>query len=123
MRNVCEACTHFRQHYSKVGCTYQPVDRGHCVYPRRKQRENKTPACAYFKARDPAEEGEPLRYTLWVNRWWFQKIRYIAGVEGRSVNKEIEQCMKRRVREFEAEYGPIEMEWKELRPLHTEGPI
>lgn len=63
------------------------------------------------------------RYTLWVNRWWFQKIRYIAGVEGRSVNKEIEQCMKRRVREFEAEYGPIEMEWKELRPLHTEGPI
>lgn len=48
-----------------------------------------------------------VRYTLRVNRVLFQKFRYIAGAEGRSANKEIEQFMKRCVRDFEKEHGEI----------------
>ena len=48
-----------------------------------------------------------LRYTLRVNRTLFAKFRYIAGSEGRSANKEIEQFMKRCVRDFEEKNGKI----------------
>jgi len=51
-----------------------------------------------------------LRYTLRVNRNLFQKFRYIAGVEGRSANKEIEQYLKKRVAEYEKEHGKIQIE-------------
>ena len=50
---------------------------------------------------------EILRYTLRVNRQLFRKFRYIAESEGRSDNKEIEQFMKRSVRDFEKEHGEI----------------
>ena len=48
-----------------------------------------------------------LRYTLRVNRVLFQKFRYIAESEGRSANKEIEQYLKKRVAEYEKEFGEI----------------
>jgi hypothetical protein len=48
-----------------------------------------------------------VRYTLRVNRNLFRKFRYIAEYEGRSANKEIEQYMKRRVRDFEEKHGEI----------------
>lgn len=48
-----------------------------------------------------------LRYTLRVNRILFKKFRYIAESEGRSANKEIEQFMKRCVRDFEEKHGEI----------------
>nr|WP_207733464.1 TraY domain-containing protein [Merdimmobilis hominis] len=48
-----------------------------------------------------------MRYTLRVNRQLFRKFRYIAESEGRSANKEIEQFMKRSVRDFEKEHGEI----------------
>ncbi|MCL2694821.1 MAG: TraY domain-containing protein [Clostridiales bacterium] len=48
-----------------------------------------------------------VRYTLRVNRELFRKFRYIAEYEGRSANKEIEQYMKQRVKEFESEQGKI----------------
>lgn len=48
-----------------------------------------------------------LRYTFRVNRALFKKFRYIAEYEGRSANKEIEQYIKRRVRDFEKQYGEI----------------
>ncbi|MBS5874440.1 MAG: TraY domain-containing protein [Candidatus Fimivicinus sp.] len=51
-----------------------------------------------------------LRYTLRVDRLYFQKFRYIAESEGRSANKEIEQYIKRRVTEFEAAHGKIEVD-------------
>ena len=51
-----------------------------------------------------------LRYTLRVDRLYFQKFRYIAESEGRSANKEIEQYIKRRVTVFEAAHGKIEVE-------------
>lgn len=50
-----------------------------------------------------------LRYTLRVNRELFKKFRYIAEYEGRSANKEIEQYMKRCVRDFEAQHGEIKI--------------
>jgi len=53
-------------------------------------------------------EDPIVRYTLRVNRKLFRKFRYIAEYEGRSANKEIEQYMKRRVRDFEERHGTIE---------------
>ncbi len=51
-----------------------------------------------------------LRYTLRVDRLLFQKFRYIAEAEGRSANKEIEQYLKKRVAEYEAENGKIRLD-------------
>ena len=48
-----------------------------------------------------------LRYTLRVNRDLFKKFRYVADSEGRSANRELEQFMKKLVREFEAKHGVI----------------
>jgi len=50
-----------------------------------------------------------LRYTLRVDRELFRKFRYIAEHEGRSANKEIEQYIKRCVREFEEKNGEIDL--------------
>ncbi len=49
-----------------------------------------------------------LRYTLRVDRLLFRKFRYVAESEGRSANKEIEQFLKRRVAEYEKEFGKID---------------
>ncbi len=54
-------------------------------------------------------EDKLLRYTLRVDRMFFQKFRYIAESEGHSANKEIEQYIKKRVSEFEAAHGKIEV--------------
>jgi len=51
-----------------------------------------------------------LRYTLRIDRELFQKFKYVSEYMGRSANKELEQLIKRRVREFETKYGPIEPE-------------
>lgn len=53
-------------------------------------------------------EDKLLRYTLRVDRLLFKKFRYIAESEGRSANKEIEQHLKKRVAEYEKEFGIIE---------------
>ena len=50
-----------------------------------------------------------VRCTIRVNRTLFAKFRYVANYDGRSANKEIEQLMKKRVAEFEAEHGKIEL--------------
>lgn len=47
------------------------------------------------------------RYTLRVPKVLLDKLAYIAEYEGRTKNKEIEQLMKRRIAEFEAEHGKI----------------
>lgn len=54
-------------------------------------------------------EDKLLRYTLRVDRILFKKFRYIAEAEGRSENKEIEQYLKKRVKEFEEEHGKIDL--------------
>ena len=55
-------------------------------------------------------EEKLLRYTLRVDRVLFKKFRYIAGAEGRSANREIEQYLKRCVAAYEKEHGKIEIE-------------
>ena len=51
---------------------------------------------------------DPLcRYTLRVEKELLDKLGYIAEYEGRTKNKELEQMIKRRVRDFEAEHGRI----------------
>ncbi|MEE0775485.1 MAG: TraY domain-containing protein [Bacillota bacterium] len=56
-----------------------------------------------------------LRYTLRVDRFYFQKFRYIAASKGRSANKEIEQYIKKSVKEFEEAYGEIKNEDSTLK--------
>ena len=48
------------------------------------------------------------RYTLRVSQVLLDKLAYIAEYEGRTKNKELEQLIKKRIAEFESEYGTIE---------------
>lgn len=47
------------------------------------------------------------RYTLRISQNLLNKLDYIATFEGRSKNKELEQIIKKRIAEFEKEYGTI----------------
>ena len=47
------------------------------------------------------------RFTLRVPQELLDKLGYIAEYEGRTKNKELEQMIKRRIREFESANGPI----------------
>lgn len=48
------------------------------------------------------------RYTLRVSPDLLGKLGVIAEYEGRTKNREIEQLIKKRIAEFEAEHGIIE---------------
>ena len=48
------------------------------------------------------------RYTLRIPQILLDKLGYIAEYEGRTKNKEIEQLIKKRIAEFEAEHGVID---------------
>lgn len=56
---------------------------------------------------DKKMEMKLLRYTLRVDRFYFQK--YIAQAEERSANKKIEQYIKEHVNAYEKIHGKIEM--------------
>jgi len=47
------------------------------------------------------------RYTLRIPQELLDKLGYIADFEGRTKNKEIEQLIKKRIAEYEKQYGPI----------------
>ena len=47
------------------------------------------------------------RFTLRVDQELLDKLGYIAEYEGRTKNRELEQMIKRRIREFETEHGEI----------------
>jgi hypothetical protein len=47
------------------------------------------------------------RYTLRISPALLEKLGYIAEFEGRTKNKEIEQLIKKRTQEFEAQHGKI----------------
>lgn len=49
------------------------------------------------------------RYTLRISQNLLDKIGYIAEYEGRTKNKEIEYLIKQKVKEFESEYGKINL--------------
>ncbi|MGM9574559.1 MAG: TraY domain-containing protein [Oscillospiraceae bacterium] len=49
------------------------------------------------------------RYTLRIEPELLEKFGYIAEYEGRTKNRELEQMIKKRIREFENEHGTIEL--------------
>lgn len=53
-------------------------------------------------------KDEKSRYTLRVAPELLDKLGYIAEYEGRTKNRELEQMIKKRIREFEREHGKIE---------------
>ncbi|MBQ2932692.1 MAG: hypothetical protein IJE62_07660 [Clostridia bacterium] len=52
------------------------------------------------------------RYTLRINRNLLDKLGYVAEYEGRTKNKELEQMIKKRISDFEAEHGKIDLNAK-----------
>ena len=47
---TCESCWYFKQHYVRSAVNhYMPIDRGHCVHPRLKDRTVQTPACGRYR--------------------------------------------------------------------------
>ena len=53
-------------------------------------------------------DKEMARFTLRVEKRLLDKLASVAEYEGRTKNKEIEQLIKRRIADFEAEHGKIE---------------
>lgn len=47
------------------------------------------------------------RFTLRTRTELLSKLGYIAEFEGRTKNKELEQMIKHRIQEFEAQHGAI----------------
>ena len=47
------------------------------------------------------------RYTMRIERPLLDRLQYISKYEGRTANKQLEQLVKRCIREFEAEHGEI----------------
>ncbi|MBR4549984.1 MAG: TraY domain-containing protein [Oscillospiraceae bacterium] len=47
------------------------------------------------------------RYTLRIDAALLEKLGYIAEYEGRTKNRELEQLIKKRIRDFETEHGEI----------------
>ena len=63
--------------------------------------------CQHFVMEDGRMTDNKSRYTLRVDPDLLDKLGYIAEYEGRTKNRELEQLIKRRIREFEAEHGEI----------------
>ena len=56
------------------------------------------------------------RYTMRINQTLLNKLQYISQYEGRSANKQLEQLVKRCIKEFEAE--PEEITEEMLHELY-----
>ena len=50
------------------------------------------------------------RYTLRIEQELLDKFGYIAEYEGRTKNRELEQMIKKRIKDFEAEHGEIKFD-------------
>lgn len=50
------------------------------------------------------------QYALRIPELTMDKLKYIAGFNGRSANKEIEQLILAHIAAFEKKYGEIELE-------------
>ena len=66
--------------------------------------------CQYFVMGVGRMKDNLSRYTLRVEQELLDKLGYIAEYEGRTKNKELEQMIKKRIRDFEAEHGAIVVE-------------
>ena len=47
------------------------------------------------------------RYTMRIERPLLDRLQYISKYEGRTANKQLEQLVKKCVKEFETEHGEI----------------
>lgn len=63
--------------------------------------------CQHFVMEVGNMTDNKSRFTLRVDPELLEKLGYIAEYEGRTKNRELEQLIKRRIREFEAEHGEI----------------
>lgn len=63
--------------------------------------------CQHFVREVGSMTDSKARFTLRVEPELLEKLGYIAEYEGRTKNRELEQMIKRRIREFEAEHGEI----------------
>ncbi len=63
--------------------------------------------CQHFVMEVGSMTDNKARFTLRVDPELLEKLGYIAEYEGRTKNRELEQMIKRRIREFEAEHGEI----------------
>ena len=61
-------------------------------------------------------KDDKSRYTLRVAPELLDKLGYIAEYEGRTKNRELEQMIKRRIADFEAEHGTIQPKERKTIP-------
>ena len=57
---TCGTCDHYRQHYAKIGAkgnVYNPLNSGHCIYPRPRLRWEKSAACARYTEKQPGRRN------------------------------------------------------------------
>lgn len=54
-------------------------------------------------------KDNPSQYTLRVDQTLLDKLGYIAEYEGQTKNRELEQMIKKRIRDFEQEHGEIDL--------------
>lgn len=60
------------------------------------------------EGRQNERQPEPV-HTLRVDQALLDKLGYIAEYEGRTKNRELEQMIKKRIRDFEQEHGEIDL--------------
>ena len=63
--------------------------------------------CQHFVKEVGRMIDSKARFTLRVEPELLAKLGYIAEYEGRTKNRELEQLIKKRIRDFEAEHGEI----------------
>ena len=63
--------------------------------------------CQHFVMEVGNMTDSKARFTLRIDPELLEKLGYVAEYEGRTKNRELEQLIKRRIREFEAAHGEI----------------
>ena len=62
---------------------------------------------------------EEARFTLRIHPITMNKMKHLAKINGRSVNKEIEQILKWVIDDYERQYGKIELTKAEMPGFST----
>jgi len=57
---------------------------------------------------------EEARFTLRIHPIIMNKMKHLAKINGRSINKEIEQILKWVIEDYERKYGRIELTREEM---------
>lgn len=60
MENICKKCAHFIMHYVSFRDKYIPIDLGHCIFPRVKNRDAGTKACVHFAPIGDPDGDKPV---------------------------------------------------------------